>query len=546
MTIRILPSHVTAMIAAGEVIERPASVVRELLDNALDSGATTIDVTLQNKSLSRIVVTDNGKGMNPADLALAHLNHATSKLADNDIFNVRTLGFRGEALPSIAAMANLTIVSRPADQDVAFISRVTNGKAEKIMPSAGGFGTRVEVDGLFDVHPARKAFLKSFNREFASIVAVFEAIALAHPHVRFSLRSGNQVISFRPQPDQLARIAEVRGEPLSKNGIPVEFESDGISVRGLVSLPTVLDKAGSGHLDIVVNGRLVQDRSLSNVVQSVYKALIGTSYRPFATLHINLDPRMVNLNVHPSKAEVRFREGVDVAEVVRQAVSRALSNSALRSPSTIGDLARKMADVRIDSVADERRLPLGRYVAQLHSSWLIAETVDGMAIVDQHAAHERLILERLKKASAGFPEEVLSLTIPIERPVGVEAAATIADCDGVLSSLGFRVKIDVKSVTLTAIPAVLSGIDHEQLLNLIIEHCGNGTVGGLMEDALWERLATAACKAAIKAGHSLTPERGAQLLREIEATPNASQCNHGRPTIAFLTHEQFAKLFERS
>lgn len=546
MTIRILPPHISAMIAAGEVIERPASVVRELLDNALDAGATSIDITFQNKQLTRMIVVDNGRGMNPQDLALAHLNHATSKLAADDIFNIQTLGFRGEALPSIAAMANLTIVSRSADQDVAFISRIVDGVASKVMPSAGGFGTRVEIEGLFDAHPARKAFLKSFNKEFAQVLSVLDAIALAHPGVRFTLRNGNQVTTYRAQPDEASRIREVRGEPLGKNGIPVSHDDGAIRVSGLISLPTVMDNAGSGHLDIIVNGRMIQDRSLTATVQSVYKNLTGTINRPFATLYITLDPRMVNLNVHPTKAEVRFRDGVNVAEAVRQAVSLALSQSGLRSPSSIANLARDLANVDEAALSDPRRLPLGRYVAQLHSSWLLGETAEGVVLVDQHAAHERVILERLKKSAAGFPDEIAKLALPVQRQVGAEIAAAVADCESVLESSGFKVTTDIRSVSLDAIPAVLSGIPHEQLFDLIIEHCSTGSVSGLMEDALWERLATAACKAAIKAGNTLTPERGAQLLREIEATPNASQCNHGRPTIAFLTHEQLAKLFERS
>lgn len=546
MGIRVLPSHVAAMIAAGEVIERPASVVRELMENALDAGATSIDVIFQNKSLSRIVVADNGAGMMPEDLALAPLNHATSKLDTDDIFNVKTLGFRGEALPSIAAMANLTLVSRPVDQDVAFIVRVLEGNVTKVMPSAGGYGTRVEVDGLFDAHPARRAFLRSFNKEFAQVMTVFDAIALAHPAVRFSLRAGNQVITYKSQPDFLARIREVRGEPLARNGVLVSHDGGDVKVSGLVSLPTVMDSAGTGHLDIIVNGRLITDRALSATVQSVYKNLTGTTQRPFASLRLDLDPRLVNLNVHPTKSEVRFREGVNVADTVRTAVSNALENSGLRSPTALANLARKLATVESNAVQDSRRLPLGRFKAQLNDSWIISETMDGFCITDQHAAHERVILERLKKAAAGFTEEVTTLPSAVEQTVSPEVSAAVADCEEVLSALGFAVWTTARSISLARYPAALSALEPAKLIELIIEHCRTGSVSGLLGDALWERLATAACKAAIKAGQTLTPERGDQLLREIEATPNASQCNHGRPTIAFLTNEDIAKLFERS
>lgn len=545
MTIRILPPHVSAMIAAGEVIERPASVVRELVENALDAGAQSIEVHLQNKSLSRIVVLDDGKGMGPDDLALAHLNHATSKLAHDDVFNVHTLGFRGEALPSIAIMASLTIVSRPAGQDVAFISRVVNGKAQKVMPSAGGYGTRIEVEGLFDNHPARKAFLKSFNKEFAQIVNVVDALALAHPETRFTLRNGNQVIAYR-QTDALARIGEVRGEPLSKDGVAVNYDRDGIKVHGLVSLPTVMDTAGSGHLDIIVNGRLVTDRSLSATVQSVYKNLIGTTHRPFATLMLTLDPRMVNLNVHPAKAEIRFRDGVPVADVLREAVSKALAESGMRSPASLTSLTRKLMDVQSDPVADKRRLPLGRFLAQAHSRYLITETADGIVVVDQHAGAERVLLERLKKAAAGFPEEFISFPSPYTRAVSAEVAAQVADLADILSSLGFLVSSSLRKISLASYPAILSGKTPDEIIDLIIEHCHTGTVSGLMGDALWELLATSACKAAIKAGDALTPEEADRLLREIEATPNGAQCNHGRPVLIHFSNIDFDKSFERS
>lgn len=544
--IRILPPHVSAMIAAGEVIERPASVVRELVENALDAGATTIDITIPNKSFRRIVVADNGRGMPPEDLALAAINHATSKLPGDDIFNVRTLGFRGEALPSMAAMADLTIVSRPADQDVAFILSVRDGKPGKVMPSAGGFGTRIEVDGLFDAHPVRKAFLKSPAKELAYVITVVDNIALAHPAIRFSLRVDKMVTTYRPQPDFEGRIRDVRGDPLAKNAIPVSHRSGDITIDGLISLPTVLDTKGVGHLDVIVNDRLVSDRMLSAAVQSVYRALTGTQARPFATLRIALDPRRVNLNVHPTKAEVRLRDEGEVVDAVRTAVEQALSQSGLRSPSTIADLAKKLAMSDVPSIEDSRRKPLGQYKAQLNSSWIIAETVDGLVIVDQHAAHERLVLERLKKAAAGFLEELITLPSPVERNVDPVAAASVADCREALSSLGFDVVAEGRMVRLAGYPSALSDMSPEAILDFVLEHSALGTVSGLIGDALWERLATAACKAAIKAGHTLSDERGETLLREIEATPNASQCNHGRPTVIFLTNEQVGKLFERS
>jgi DNA mismatch repair protein MutL len=544
MPIRVLPPKVSALIAAGEVIDRPASVVRELLENALDAGATTIEVDIAGRHFGRILVVDNGSGLAPDDLTLACARHATSKLPGNDINAIATLGFRGEALPSIAAVARLRITSRPKGQDVAFGVTANAETISKVIPCAGGYATRIEVEGLFEHHPARQAFQKSFATELAAVQDVVDRIALAWPAVKFVFRAVSRTVTYPARPDFGARIRDVRGEPLASNAVTVDHTEDGIAVSGLTSLPTVMDETKKGNLDLIVNGRLISDRSLGAVVQSIYKGLTGTTDRPFASLSIRIDPSEVNVNVHPTKSEVRFRHPGKVAEAVRIAVSQALDQSGIRSRKGISDLARVLAAPGAEAT-DPRRRPLGRFLTQSNDSWIIAETVDGLVLVDQHAAHERIVLERLKKAAAELPDEIVRLERPYLHPVSHIQAAAVEDLSQSLNDFGFGVAVGDRSVAIRSFPSVLSDCSISDLANMLVEHCEMGTVSGLMGDALWEKLATAACKAAIKAGHKLTPERAEALLREIEATPNGSYCNHGRPTVRYLTNTEIGNMFER-
>lgn len=544
MAIRILPPKVSALIAAGEVIERPASVVRELLENALDAGATSIEIDIVGRHFSRMVVVDNGSGLSPEDLTLACARHSTSKLAGDDVNAISTLGFRGEALPSIAAVAQVRITSRPAKQDVAFTVTANANGISRVIPCAGGFVTRVEVEGLFENHPARQAFQKSFATEYAAVQDVVDRIALAWPAVKFILRTTSRTTTYPSRQDLSGRIRDVRGDPLASNAVTVDYSDNGISILGLTSLPTVMDETKKGNLDLIVNGRLVSDRSLSSVVQSVYKGLTGTTDRPFATLAISIDPFEVNVNVHPTKSEVRFRDPGKVAESVRSAVGAALHQMGVRSRKGIADLARVLSAPAVDAM-DSRRRPLGRFLSQANDSWIIAETLDGLVLIDQHAAHERLVLERLKKAAADLPNEIVRLERPYLHQVSNTQAAAVSDLSESLNDFGFGVVAVDRVVSISSYPSVLSDCSISDLAEMIVEHCEMGTVSGLMGDALWEKLATAACKAAIKAGHRLTPERADALLREIEATPNASYCNHGRPTVRYLTNSEIGSMFER-
>ena len=438
MSIRILPPAVVSMIAAGEVVERPASAIKELVENAINAGARNIEVRVPRSDGSSFSVTDDGSGMEPSDLALAIQRHATSKLPDGRLTAVSTLGFRGEALPSIAFCASVTIRSRPAGQDVAFSVSARNGQPPSAArPSAGGFGTAVTVEGLFDEMPARKKFLKSDRTERAWIRHVFDRAAIVNPEVGMTLQMGGLgVVRYRPA-TLAARIRDVLGEPLASGGVELVHEAGRISVGGLVCMPSLLGASPSAAVEIFVNGRNVS--------------------------------------------------------------------------------------------SDDRRRPLGRYVGQANGSWLVAETMSGLVIVDQQAAHERVILERLKRSSPDLPETVV--TLPVAVGIGVDEfeAAAVDDHAETFSTMGFSIRTRGREAVMLGYPSALSMCDPRDLLRMAVDSAVRGAAAGLVREAVWETLATSACRAAIKAGDVLDPERGAMLLREIEETPAASVCNHGRP-----------------
>lgn len=547
MAIRILPPHVSALIAAGEVVERPASVVKELLENAIDSGATKIEVAIQGANHNGIVVSDNGSGMPPEDLGQAVLRHATSKLDHGRLSMVTTLGFRGEALPSIAAVAEVSIVSRPHGQDVAFMVRQAfGGPVAAVRPCAGGFGTTVTVVGLFHDHPGRLKFLKSPKTERAWIRYVLDRAAIANPDIAFSLTfPTGQAVRYRTS-SLRERMVDVLGGALKTDGLWIAHAEGSVSVSGLVTMPSATEAASAATVEFFVNGRHVSDRQLSAALQQPYRELVGTDKSPHAAIMVTVPPEMLDINVHPRKSEIRFADPGSVTSTLMTAVSSALRDAGLRSPSSIADLARGLAAKDEVAVSDPRRRPLGRYVGQANGSWLIAETMDGLVIIDQHAAHERVILERLKAASADLPDTVVRLPTEASRTVNDFEAAAVDEHADVFSTMGFTVGVSGRSVTLKTYPSVLTSVEPDAILALLVSNASNGTAAGIMREAMWEMLATAACKAAIKAGEVLTPDRADALLREIEATPAASHCNHGRPTVAFLNNGDLGKLFERS
>jgi DNA mismatch repair protein MutL len=533
------------MIAAGEVIERPASAVRELLDNAIDAGATSIEVSVRGQKLQEIVVSDNGVGMGMEDLELCLKHHATSKIPGTSVSAIPTLGFRGEALASIAAVSTVTVISRPKGQDVAFqVSKRASEDVGKLRPVAGGFGTRVAVSDLFFNHPARLKFLKSDRVERAWVIEVVERAALAHPEIEFILSTGTERRRFTAG-DFERRMKEVLVKDFAADAVVVNHSDEKTSITGLVPLPGAVAASGARQV-FVVNGRTVSDRNLSGVVSSVYRSLIGTKETPSAVLHLSIPFDEVDVNVHPQKSEVRFLHPDRISAFVRTAVERALDDAGLRTPSAVFDLARKLSVAACDSdVSDRRRLPLGRFMGQAGAMWLLSETTDGVVFVDQHAAHERVILERLKAAIHGGDEDMVKVNPPVIRELSSMQAAVFSQNLETIRDLGFSARLSGDTAVLDGYPGVLAGCVPAELFDHLVDICLRGVAEGIVGEALWETLATAACKAAIKAGDALDPERADRLLREIEAVPNAAQCNHGRPTMIFMKHEDIARMFGR-
>lgn len=546
MAIKILEEHVAARIAAGEVVERPASVVKELIENAIDADANLIDIVVRGGQLEQIKVTDDGIGMDPTDLALALHRHATSKLIGDDIGNVVTLGYRGEALPSIAAVAEINVVSRTKAMDCAFIVTSESGQISKPKPSAGRKGTVVEVYDLFSRHPARQKFQKSAKTEAAVIREIIASAALAHPDIEFRFAINGSQGRFPSRKALKDRLSDVLGTGFSKDSVEVSFLDGEISIHGFACIPSATRADVSG-IKVSVNGRPVTDRLLRTAVQSAYSALIGEGRHPQVYIDLNVPSQMVDINVHPRKAEVRFSRPAEISSLITNAVTAALDTSGFMTPSNLPDLAKRLshAALELSQVDDTKRLPLGKFVHQVNGSWLIAENSQGIVIIDQHAAHERVILERLKKCMDDIAEEIATLPTPVMAHVDFLDAAAVNDCLETIRSVGFWMTATDDTVILTRIPAVLSDCSPEGLIELIVECAREGVEGGLLRQAIWDKLANSACKAAIKAGQVLDPERANLLLREIEATPNASYCNHGRPTTLFFKEEDLASLFGR-
>jgi len=550
MPIRVLDPVTAARIAAGEVVERPASVVKELIENAIDAGASRIEVTVRGELTSSIIVADDGNGISHEDLPLAVARHATSKLPTNDISSIATLGFRGEALPSIASVAELRLVSRPAGSDLALEIKASPDGITSPRPLAHPRGTRVEVRDLFASVPARLKFLKSRRTEMAAVREVIDNAALAFPDIEFRLDSAGMDVIYRAKgargnPDAIAaRAKEVLGEAFVRDGVSVSHVAEGVGVKGVACLPTRTRKDANGIV-VIANGRPVQDRGLASAVRAAYAGLIAPGTAPLAFVSVSVDPARVDVNVHPRKSEVRFADPAGVHAAVTDAVRLALQGAGLRTTATLADMAADLARSVTVGAGDRRRLPLGRVIGQANGSWIVAETMDGIVIIDQHAAHERVVLERLRSAvgrgdgsSVELPEPVAVCLRPVELALLQERSES-------LERLGLRLGFLPGSVMVMAVPAVLGAVDPSPLVSDLAAAAVDDPSADIIGERLLEMLATAGCRAAIKAGDVLSNEEADALLREIEATPNATTCNHGRPVISFMSQADLERLFAR-
>ncbi len=578
MSIRRLPEHLINRIAAGEVVERPASALKELVENAIDAGATRIDVRLSAGGTEYIEVSDDGCGMTPADMAIALERHATSKLSSDDIENVSTLGFRGEALPSIASVARLIIESRVRGAD-GWMRLVDNGVVEGEGPAALPPGTRIKVEALFAKVPARRKFLRSARSEYAACVDVVKRLAMARADIGFSLEhEGRRSISVPPGQSQPERVAALTDRELGANSVAVDLERETIKLGGVASLPT-FNRGVADHQFLFVNGRPVKDRLLIGALRGAYADFLARDRHPVVALFLELPNSEVDVNVHPAKTEVRFRDPALVRGMIVSGLRSALQGAGHRSaqssqfgtspawqvePSALSSTSTPSfafneqrqyfaapppmarAEPAYEAVPEPIAYPMGVARGQVAKTYIVAEAEDGLVIVDQHAAHERLVLERMRRAMDGGTVASQALLLP--EIVDLDEAA----CDRLEARLGELAEfgLDLErfgpaAMMVRAMPAML----------------GNGDVQGLVKDladelaafdqalSLKERLdavaGTMACHGSVRAGRVLSVVEMNSLLREMEVTPHSGQCNHGRPTWVKLAHSDIEKLFGR-
>jgi DNA mismatch repair protein MutL len=591
MPVRQLSENVINRIAAGEVVERPASVVKELVENALDAGASRIEVVISGGGRELIRVSDNGSGMSAADLALSVERHATSKLDSEDFLNIATLGFRGEALPSIGAVARLIIATRVPGSENALEMRVEGGDKSEIRPAALGEGTRVEVRDLFFATPARLKFLKSERAETAAVVEILRRLALARPDVAFTIAADDRAPLQYPargtdDEGRAARLADVIGGDARANTVAIEAIREGVSLRGLAGLPT-FSRANSLSQYLFVNGRPVRDKVLFGALRGGYADLLHAGRYPVAALFIELDPREVDVNVHPAKTEVRFRDPGLVRGLVVRALQEALGGGARRSATTGANrfvsfarpqgvtpntawrgsampyrsglaeaaqaafetIAQPTADARADLApvlqADLER-PLGAARAQLHETYIVAQTADGLVVVDQHAAHERIVYEKLKRAleEGGIARQMLLVPAVVE--LDPSDAAALAERADEFAKLGLVLEaFGQGAVLVRETPALLGDTDVSKLIRDLAEHIAEWDDALPLERNLLAVASTISCHGSVRAGRRLKPEEMNALLREMERTENAGQCNHGRPTYIELKLADIEKLFGR-
>lgn len=583
MRIRRLPEGTVNRIAAGEVIERPASVVKELVENALDAGAGRIEVVFRGGGRQLIQVRDNGCGMAPEELELSVERHATSKLADDDLVRITTLGFRGEALASIGAVSRLRIASRAAGSEGAYEIRVEAGRKGPVKPAALSAGTEVEVRDLFFAVPARLKFLRSERSEAAETAEVMRRLSIAHPTIGFLLVTDERIVfdlaPARPGEAGLAyRLTAVMGRDFMANAVPVAAERQPIGLSGYISLPAY-SRAQPSHQALYVNGRPVRDRQLIGVVKAAYGDLLMRGRHPAVVLFLTAPPDEVDVNVHPTKAEVRFRDPGLVRGLVIGTIREALAGSGQRSATTLArsaaealrpepswvpgperrqpgfaepvaafagfdaPLAQPAEVLAVDETLDR---PLGAARAQFHDNYILAQTRDGIVIVDAHAAHERLLYERLKQARERSRIATQPLLVPEVvdlEPAVVERIAAHAE---ELAGAGLIVEpFGSGAVVVREVPAALAGTAVAALLKDIADDLAEFGDGQALGDRLDRVLATIACHAAVRTGRRLRHEEMNALLRDMEATPYSGQCNHGRPTFVELKLADIERLFGR-
>jgi len=567
--IRVLPELLVSQIAAGEVVERPASVLKELLENSLDAGARAVAVTLDEGGAKRVQVEDDGAGIPAAELPVALARHATSKIASlEDLEAVATMGFRGEALASIAAVSRLSITSRAADAAHGSVIRVEGARAEAPKPAPRAQGTTVCVEDLYFNTPARRKFLRTEATEFGHCDEVFRRIALARPEVGFSLKHNSRISQNLRRQSSDERIAALLGREFLAASVTVDVQGGPLRLHGRAGTPQAATPRADTQY-FFVNGRYVRDRLLGHAVREAYAPLLHGERQPAYVLFLELDPRAVDVNVHPAKIELRFRDARGVHQFVRHALERALAPSAAEAPvayATVSaggaaiqaafGLAQPVATYQAfmaSAVPDKRALPqegkappLGFALAQLHGIYILAQNEAGLVLVDMHAAHERIVMEKLKLDLDAGAVPRQSLLVPAV--FGAEAldVATAEENRAALEQLGLEVSVSgPNELSVRAAPGLLASGDVVGLARDLLREMREYGASQVLSARQNELLATMACHAAVRANRALTPTEMNALLREMEETERSGSCNHGRPTWYQLTLADLDRLFMR-
>ncbi|MBI5753485.1 MAG: DNA mismatch repair endonuclease MutL [Hydrogenophilales bacterium] len=588
--IHLLPDLLINQIAAGEVVDRPASALKELLENSVDAGATEIEVKLTQGGIKQIQVTDNGGGIAGEQLALALARHATSKIASlEDLERVASLGFRGEALASIASVTRMALTSRTLQAEHAWQVETEGGALSSTQPAAHPVGTTIEARDLYFNTPARRKFLKTEATEYAHCEEMFKRIALAHPEVGFTLQHNGRV-TWHLRPTQLAqRVHEFLGEDFAQASLPIEVEASDLRLSGFAGVPAY-SRASRDAQYFFVNGRFVRDKLISHALREAYKDVLHQARHPAYVLFLTLDPAAVDVNVHPTKIEVRFRDGRAVHQFLYHAVNRVLAGSrgealgnvvqdsgfgirdsggwrgqtpmvaprqesmalAVNEPSPF--YSTLFSGVK-DAVAEAPRQadqatseapPLGYALGQVHGVYILAQNALGLVLVDMHAAHERVVYEKLKNALDMHTVPTQPLLVPAALTAGPLEVATVEEQGDTLRQLGFEMAVlSPNSIAVRAIPALLQDADPSELARAVLQDLREFGASRVLTERRNELLATMACHGAVLANRRLMlPEMNA-LLREMEATERADQCNHGRPTWFQMTMQDLDKLFMR-
>ncbi|MBT4750341.1 MAG: DNA mismatch repair endonuclease MutL [Rhodospirillaceae bacterium] len=590
MTIRLLPPTTINRIAAGEVVERPASVVKELVENSIDAGARRIDVIIRDGGRTYLSVADDGEGMAPEELSLAVERHATSKLPGDDLQEIQTLGFRGEALPSIGSVSRMDITSRPPSADTAFTISIEGGAKSEPAPAARPGGTTIEVRDLFFATPARLKFLKAESTERGHALDAIKRLAMAHPEIAFSLGDGNRSLLNLAAAGgdmfdaRLNRVGAIMGNKFAENALTVEAERETIRLTGHIGLPTL--NRGNAQLQFLfVNGRPVRDKLLFGAVRGAYRDFLAHDRHPLLALFLDIPPDQVDINVHPAKTEVRFRDPGLVRGLIVSALKHALAEAGHLASTTVGTQAmgafRAQTNTQsyggysrppglseeatpyhaplagLDGApsarfeaetapAPDADWPLGVARAQVHETYIVAQTEDGIVIVDQHAAHERLVYEDMKAALAASGVKRQGLLIPEVVELSEDEVARITTHAAELAELGLILEaFGPGAVVVREMPALLGDVDAGALVRDLTDDLAELGEAITLKDRLADISSTMACHGSVRAGRRLNGDEMNALLRRMEITPHAGQCNHGRPTYVELKLADIEKLFGR-